>query len=105
MSEAAAFGRLSSYMIPMTLEILMPCYFGSEMISASEKLSARLFHSNWMDKPKDFKCAMKIFMENAKKPMKLTAFGIFELTLESFLKIINSAYSLFAVLKNVNRTK
>lgn len=96
------FGRLSSYMIPMTLQILMPCYFGSEMMLASEKMSMSLFHSDWTRESMEFKIAMKIFMENTKRPMKLSAFGVFELTMENFLKIINSAYSLFAVLKNVN---
>lgn len=103
MQDQAVFGRLMSYMLPMTLQILMPCYFGNEMILASDKLSMSLFHSNWAFESKEFKTAMIIFMENAKQPMRITALGIFELSLENFQRILNSAYSLFAVLKNVNR--
>jgi 7tm Odorant receptor len=69
-------------------------------MAASEKLSASLFHSEWMQQSKEFKVAMKIFMENSKKPIVVTAFGTFKLTLENFLKILNSAYSYFSVLKN-----
>lgn len=86
----------------MIVQILLPCYFGNEMIIASEKLSTSLFHSDWMNESREFRMAMKIFMENAKIPIKLSAVGIFQLSLDNFLKIINSAYSLYAVLKNVD---
>lgn len=88
-------------MMPMTLQILLPCYFGNEMMVASEKLSTSLFHSDWINKSDAFKKAMKIFMENAKRPLKLSSFGVFDLTLDNFLKVINSTYSLYAVMKNV----
>lgn len=69
---------------------------------ASGKLSTSLFHSNWTNESKEFKIAMWIFMENGKRSMKISAFGVFELTLENFLKIINSTCSLYAVMKSVN---
>lgn len=93
--------RLLTYLPIMTLQILMPCFNGSELSISSEKLLTTLFSSNWVGQSKDFKLALKIFMENSKKPMKVSAFHIFELGLENFLKIINSAFSLYAVLKNI----
>jgi hypothetical protein len=87
----------------MIAEILMPCYFGSELIEASENLKTKLFNCNWTIQSKEFKIRMKIFMENAKKPMKISVLEVFELKLETFLKIINSAYSIYAVLENLDR--
>lgn len=99
--DETAAGKLMSYVISMIVQILVPCYFGNELIVASEKLSVSLFHSNWIDASSEHKHAMRIFMANAGNPMKLSAFGIFELKMENFMLIINSAYSAFAVLKNV----
>jgi odorant receptor len=86
-------------MIPMTLEIFLPCYFGNELSVASSKLSEALFHSNWYKGNHKVAKAVKIFIENTKKDMKISAFGVFEVNLANFSKIINSAYSLFSVLK------
>ena len=41
-------------------------------------------------------------MENTKFEMKFTAFGLFNADLETFAVIVNSAYSLFAVLQSMN---
>ena len=89
-------------MIPMTLEIFLPCYFGNELSIASSKLSTALFHSNWINANKKDKDTAKIFMENTKKDLSITAFNAFEVNLTTFGKIVNSAYSLFAILKRVN---
>lgn len=88
--------------LTMILQIYLPCYFGSQMTSASEKLSDSLFHSDWTNQSKNFKMGMKIFMENCKKPMKISTMGVFELSLENFLRVVNTSYSLFAVLKKIN---
>lgn len=82
--------------------MLLPCYISSELTVASEKLSMSLFHTEWTKESREFKKSMKIFMENAKKPMKIFVLKIFELNLENFVKIINSAYSLFAVLRKID---
>lgn len=96
------FGRLISYIVPMTLIIFLPCFFGNELTIASQKLSQSLFHSSWYNQPKNFQTAMKVFMENTKKPLKVVAcYGIFELSVETFLKIVNSAYSMYAFLKQL----
>jgi 7tm Odorant receptor len=95
------FGQMLSLFAPVILNTFLPCYFGSELMAASEKLSASFFNSEWMQQSKQFKVAMKIFMENSKKPIFLSAFGTVKLTLENFLRIINSAYSYYAALKSL----
>lgn len=88
-------------MLPIVLQIFIPCYFGEEMTSASERLSTSLFKSEWINESEDFKMLMKIFLENSKRPIRVSAFGVFNVTLDNFLKIINLAYSLFAVMRSV----
>lgn len=61
-----------------------------------------LYKSNWVNATKDFKTAVKIFMLNVSTPLKIAAFGIFDLSLESFQRVMNATYSLFAVFNEVN---
>jgi 7tm Odorant receptor len=89
-------------MMAATLQILLPCYFANNLTLASEQLSMSLFHSNWTNESKKFKTAMKLLVENSKKPLRISAFGVFNMNLENFLRITNSAYSLYAVLKKIN---
>lgn len=99
----ATFIRLIAYMIPMVLQILIPCFFGNDVSLCSEKLSTSLFHSHWHNKSKKFRAAMKMFLENTKNQIHLTAAdGIFQVNLATFLRIINSAYSMYAVLQRIN---
>jgi odorant receptor len=88
--------------IPMTLEIFLPCFFGSKLSFASSRLSSALFGSEWIETDKEFKTLMKMFMENTKVDTKISAFGVFQVNLVTFTKILNSAYSLFAAIKTIN---
>lgn len=69
------------------------------IIDMSKKLSTGLFHSDWYYENHSYKKSMTIFMEYLKKPVKMSAIGLFEVNLESFTSICNSAYSLFAIFK------
>jgi odorant receptor len=88
--------------MPMIQEIFLPCYFGNEISLASSKLSTDLFGSEWIESDKEIKSTMKIFMENAKKEVKISAFNVFHVNLATFTTIGNSAYSFYSVLKRVN---
>jgi hypothetical protein len=44
---------------------------------ASSKLSTSLFGTDWINTDEEFKSTMKVFMENAKKEIKISAFGVF----------------------------
>lgn len=48
MNDMASFLRAFTFMIPVTLEIFSPCYFGDELSVASTKLSVAFLHSDWM---------------------------------------------------------
>jgi odorant receptor len=89
-------------MAPMTLEIFLPCFFGNELSFATSKLSTALFHSAWMNQDKSFRTNVKFLMERFKNEMKISAFGVFEANLVTFVRIVNSAYSLLAILKKIN---
>lgn len=89
-------------MVPMTLEVLLPCYFGSELSSASSKLSSSLFHTGWISKSKDLKKIALIFMEYTKKNTQFRLSELFQLNLETFTAIANTSYSLYSILKKMH---
>jgi 7tm Odorant receptor len=86
----------------MVLELFVPLYFGNDLSIASSRFSTALFHSDWTRGSKKLKQAMKMFMENTKKDLKISAFGLFNSDLATFTSVLNFAYSLFAVLKRMN---
>jgi odorant receptor len=88
------------YISSTLTQIFLPCYFGNELLVVSEKLAMTAFNLNWFDESKSFKTALKLFLENSKKPIKISVYKIFRVTLDNFLFIVNSAYSIYAVLKN-----
>jgi hypothetical protein len=94
------FLKVLSLGVEMLLLVFLPCYFGTQLTVASGKLSASIFHSNWMNQSKKFRSAAKIFMENTKKPMKVSMLqGMVTIDFAMFLGICNFAYTLLAVFK------
>lgn len=89
-------------MVPMTLLTFLPCYYGNELSVASEKIPIAFFHSKWFMNDSKFRKTALIFMENVKQTMKIDSYGLFIANLNSFTSMINSSYSLFAVLKKMN---
>lgn len=88
----------------MVLEVFLPCFFGQQIIASSEKLSNSIFHSHcWQSMKSDSHTDIKILMENLKNPIKISIFGLFNVDLVSFTRIIESAYKLYVVLKNLNQ--
>jgi hypothetical protein len=96
---------LISLMILLTVtafQVFRPCYLGSNLQAAFDELSSTIFYLDWHEEPQNFKTALKLFLENSKKPMKIAAFKVFHVNLQNFLFIIHSAYSIYSVLKSNN---
>jgi len=90
------------YLIPMLIVMFLPSYYGSRMTGLSTTLSASMFHSELhIDNQVDRKLII-ILMENIKKPIKIVVAGVFQVNLETFVTLINFAYSLFAFFTRIN---
>jgi hypothetical protein len=96
------FCQRITYMLPMVLQIFLPCYFGNEVYLASENLSASIFHSNWLHGSKKYRNALKLFITNAKKPIVIVSAKIFGVTLDSFVSICQITYKFYALLQSLN---
>ena len=91
------------FLTPTLVQIFLPCYSRSQISSVSEQLMRNFFHSDWVHESQTYYRNATIFMEMSKKPLKILAAGVgaFEVNLESFRSICNSAYSLFALFKKM----
>lgn len=104
-------------------DILLLTYFGNEIKLSSDRFTYCLFESNWIEESESTKKRFIIFGELLMRPHEVLVLKIFPLTLEIFVKVIchmfvasyqfekvfvlkillqilNSAYTMFNVLKN-----
>ncbi|XP_037024534.1 odorant receptor 94b-like [Bradysia coprophila] len=84
-------------------ELFMITYFGNEMMLSSSRRYYSLFESNWFDQPQTTSKCMIIFGEYLKQPHALLIGKLFPLTLETFNRILRSAYSMFNILKSTQQ--
>ncbi|CRK90842.1 CLUMA_CG004532, isoform A [Clunio marinus] len=94
--------RTVIYGISMMIQIFLPCYYGNELTLISNKISTTLFHSKWLDGSKKYKKAVTIFMENAKRSINISAFGFVFVDIGTLTTILNSTYSLYALVSKLN---
>ncbi|KAG5684592.1 hypothetical protein PVAND_013817 [Polypedilum vanderplanki] len=89
----------------LMIQIFVPCFYGNKIENISSKISTIIGHSEWMLEEKDYRQNVKLTMEFVKKPMKITSFDLFDVKLESFARVCQSAYSLYAVFKSLNENQ
>ncbi|XP_044270011.1 odorant receptor Or1-like [Tribolium madens] len=91
-----------NYILGITTEILLYCYYGNEVEVKSNRISYSIYKSDWYQQPVTIRRIILILCERCKRPIKITAINLFALSLSTFMTIIRSAYSYFALLYNVN---
>jgi 7tm Odorant receptor len=101
-NDIGGFIRTLSYIALVFGMTFIPCYYANEIALRSMEISTALFHSDWICEDKTYRDSVKIIMERSKNPIKLHAIGSFDIDLETFMRICNSAYSLYAVFNRVN---
>lgn len=84
-------------LVAMTMEILLPCYFGSRLADASQRLQGRVFASRWPERSVWFRRVMRVFVERAGRPILLrTTAGFFRIDLPTFVAVMRTAYTLLS---------
>nr|QGW45425.1 odorant receptor 52 [Bradysia odoriphaga] len=81
-------------------DIFMIMFFANEITLASDRLSYRLYESCWIDRRQSIKRNVLLFGEFLVKPHQLIVLQLYPLTLDTFTRILNSAYSMFNILQN-----
>ncbi|RZC32916.1 7tm 6 domain containing protein, partial [Asbolus verrucosus] len=83
---SSEFWSFFSYASGISTEIFMYCWFGNEIEIKSRKLSYAAFESNWTDFSPEVKQDLIIFIIRVQRSLRISAFGLFNLSLENFVK-------------------
>lgn len=89
--------------ISVLYEIFLPCFYSTQLSSASEDLLTAAYSSEWY-KIKDlkFRKSFIILRENAIKELKFS-FAWLDNNMMTFSSIIQSAYSYYSLLRSLNK--
>ncbi|KAJ3663632.1 hypothetical protein Zmor_007874 [Zophobas morio] len=95
---SSEFYSLVSYGLSITAQIFMYCWYGNEVELKSNLVSYAAFESDWTELPHHVKKNLLIFIINVIKPIKISAYDVFYLSVETFMTILSTAWSYFALL-------
>ncbi|XP_035893066.1 odorant receptor 94a-like isoform X1 [Anopheles stephensi] len=87
------------YMMSMTMQIGLPCYYGNEVTLKSYALTNAIYSSNWYSMKQSNRKSVQMFLVRTNKPFAATAFRYFNFNLPAFTTILNMAYSVYCVLQ------
>ncbi|KAJ3663388.1 hypothetical protein Zmor_007663 [Zophobas morio] len=90
------------YIHGITTQIFLYCWFGNELEIKSSRIPYAVYESDWICQSLSVKRNIIFFGIRCQRPIKITAIKLFSLSLQTFLSIMRSAYSYFALLSNVN---
>ncbi|CAK1601820.1 unnamed protein product [Parnassius mnemosyne] len=92
---------LATYMFIMVIQILVPCWIGTQIMDKSCLLSQAIYNCDWIPRPREFKSSLRLFVVRANRPLSITALKMFPLSLATFTSIMNTAYSFFTLLRHM----
>ncbi|XP_063236101.1 odorant receptor Or2-like [Bacillus rossius redtenbacheri] len=93
------FAALSSTCI---FELYFFCRLCDDILQGSQAVAAAACCCDWYDTDAEFKDTLKMLILRANKPVRLSAGRFRTMSLETFAALLNSSYSLFAMLKQLN---
>lgn len=89
------------YSTIMIFEIFRICFLANGVQYQSEKFIVDFYSSDWVDSSIKYRKLMIILMENMKKPIKVIALEFIQVDIGLFVKLINTIYSMYAVLQSI----
>ncbi|RZB40716.1 7tm 6 domain containing protein, partial [Asbolus verrucosus] len=99
---SSEFYSIAGYAQAVSLEVFMYCWFGNEIEVKSSKIPYAVFESDWTSLSPKVQKNMIIFVLRVQRSLRISALGLFNLSLETFVKILRTAWSYFALLRQVN---
>nr|XP_022917888.1 putative odorant receptor 92a [Onthophagus taurus] len=95
-----SFGNEFTYLFSTSFELLLYCWFGNDVIDASNAISGSIFSGDWLGATKSFKKSMIITMIRMNTPIYFTIAKFTPLAFNTFLSMARIAYSFYTVLKS-----
>nr|QJX74288.1 odorant receptor 8 [Ceracris kiangsu] len=95
-------GKFGCYLFIMLAQLFVYCWFGDDFITESLKVSTAAYDSvtSLEGCSSSSKRSLLLVMQRAQRPLRITAAGLFPLSREAFVAVVNMSYSFFAILRN-----
>nr|AIG51873.1 odorant receptor [Helicoverpa armigera]QPX50343.1 odorant receptor [Helicoverpa armigera] len=93
------FASMALFISCILTELFLYCYYGNEVTDESERVSQSLYSMEWRRARLTFRRSLVLVMERAKRPLRPAAGRVIPLSLDTFVKIIKSSYTFYAVLR------
>nr|ALM26245.1 odorant receptor 62 [Athetis dissimilis] len=100
-AETQYFVFLTLYIVVMTLQVMVPCWFGSRLMEKSSQITFAVYDCDWTPRCRRFKSNLRLLVERANKPIIIKGGKMFLLSLATFTAIMNSSYSFFTLLRHM----
>nr|AJO62236.1 olfactory receptor OR17 [Tenebrio molitor] len=96
------FFSFAFYGFSASFEIFIYCWFANEIQVKSDQVPLSAFQSDWLGASEEAKKSLIIFMANAQRPLKISALNLVDLSLNTFLKILKTSWSYFALVSQLH---
>ncbi|RZC42564.1 7tm 6 domain containing protein, partial [Asbolus verrucosus] len=96
------FYMLLTYGGAVLVQGFMYCWFGNEIEVKSNVLSYAVFECDWTGLPPEIMKNFIILVLRLQRPLKIAALNLFYLSLATYVKILKTSWSYFALLRQVN---
>ncbi|XP_037298843.1 odorant receptor 4-like [Manduca sexta] len=93
------FASTTLFIVCILTELFLYCYYGNEVAVESDLVLQSMYALEWLAVPRRVRRALLIAMERAQRPMRPAAGAVLPLTLDTYVKILKSSYSFYAVLR------
>ncbi|KAJ8981818.1 hypothetical protein NQ317_007404 [Molorchus minor] len=82
--------------------LFLTCYYGQLILNESTSVASAAYQSKWYNGPTKLRKNICLIIMRAQKPLKLRAASIGVISLETFVSVIKTAYSYFALLLSIS---
>ncbi|KAJ3663389.1 hypothetical protein Zmor_007663 [Zophobas morio] len=96
------FFSMISAVMSATFQIFLYCWYGNEIGAKSSKITYSAFESDWIGASSEAQRTLLIFVLRTHRQITIKTFNLFPLSLGTFMTIMRTAWSYFAVLRQVN---
>ncbi|KAI8130374.1 putative odorant receptor 94b [Lucilia cuprina] len=103
LAEFSQFFSMLQFLSVMIMEMYLPCHYANQITTNSAELLNNIYDCEWLQFSIVGRKFIRLYMEFFKEPEQLRAGKYFELGLPIFTKVMNTAYSYFSLLLNMDK--
>nr|QZH55127.1 odorant receptor 31 [Achelura yunnanensis] len=93
------FASMVLFIFCILTELFIYCYYGNEVTLESQLVAGSVYCARWVPAPAWFRRVLLTALMYAQRPLRPLAGRLLPLSLATFLKILKSSYSFYAVLR------